>query len=266
MLTIDRALCLYWTVWKQTYGQITYTKYYILILTTICIALNSHVLFLNGYRTSDGTIICYATRTNPEYIYNQWERVHLAVYNLCPFAIMCICNTYIIYVTVKTSRPQTERTPYRIHRKSLERYRQFTALLIIVTFVFVLLTLPACIYFVFFRNDFVWKIQKTYRYMIQILLNSIQFTSHGINFFLYCFSAKSFRYELHAMFRELLSHCRCKYRLSCVSTRHNNHIRQYVNYNHPQTIYDRKRLNANRRIQMNHYKFTSTFDKNLYRM
>lgn len=262
---IDRALSLYWTVWKQTYGQIRYTKYYIFILTTICIALNSHILVLNGYRNPSGTIVCYATRTNPEYIYNQWERVHLVVYNLCPFAIMSICNTYIIYVTAKSSRPQTERTPYRIQRKSLERYRQFTALLIIVTFAFVLLTLPACIYFVFFRNDFVSKTQRIYRYMIQILLNSIQFTSHGINFFLYCFSAKSFRYELHGMFREFISHCHCKYRLSCVSTRHNqNQQRQSVNYNHHQTIYERQRLKKNNRaIQMNHYKFTSTFDRRM---
>ncbi len=257
---IDRALSLYWTVWKQTYGQLIYTKYYILILTTICIALNSHILFLNGYRTSSGRIVCYETRTNPKYIYNQWERVHLVVYNLCPFAIMCVCNTYIIYVTVRSSRTHTEKTANRIPRKSIERYRQFTALLIIVTFAFVLLTLPACIYFVFFRNDLVSKTQRNYRFMIQILLNSIQFTSHGINFFLYCFSASSFRYELHGMFHELISKYRCKYRLTFVDTRDNDHIRRYVNNNHHQTILERQRLNFNREIQMNHFQFSSMCD------
>jgi hypothetical protein len=256
-LLIDRALSLYWLQWKQSYGQIRYTKYYILILTTICIALNSHILIYNGYRTSSGRIVCYATRKNPEYIYNQWESVHLVVYNLCPFAIMCICNTYIIYVTVKSSRTQTEITPNRIHRKSVERYRQFTALLIIVTFAFVLLTSPACIYFVCFRNDFVSNNQRDFRFMIQILLNSIQFTSHGINFFLYCFSAKSFRYELHGMFRELTSHCHYTYRWSCAVTRQNSNVQQYVNYNHAQTILERQRINFNREIQMNHYKFNS---------
>jgi hypothetical protein len=181
---------------------------------------------------------------------------------------MSICNTYIIFVTVRSSRNQTETTVNRIHRKSVEKYRQFTALLIIVTFAFVLLTLPACIYFVFFRNVLVSKTQRTYRYMIQILLNSIQFTSHGINFFLYCFSAESFRYELREMFQEIISICHFRHRCSCAFIRHNDNKRRYVNPNHRQTILERQQMNINREMQMNHYKFNfpesnSTSDKNL---
>ncbi len=207
--------------------------------------MNSHILFLNGYRTSSDHVVCYATRSNPGYMYPQWERVHLVVYNLCPFAIMCTCNTYIIFITVRSSRAQTKSTPGRIHLKSIEKYRQFTALLIIVTFAFVLLTLPACIYFVFFRNNLVSKTQRNYRYMIQILLNSIQFTSHGINFFLYCFSASSFRHALYEMFRGLIPNCRCTYRWSDDDTEHNDHKRRYVNHNHDETILERQRMNFN---------------------
>ncbi|CAF0825233.1 unnamed protein product [Adineta steineri] len=270
-VSLDRALNLYWPQWKRLYGRIRYTKYYIMVLTTICLALNSHILFLNGYRTSTGIITCYSTRSNPDYIYPQWERVHLVLYNLCPFAIMLICNTYIIFVTVRSSRTQqTELTPAKLQRKSLERYRQFTALLIIVTFAFVLLTLPACIYFVFFRNYFVTKAHRTYRFMVQIFLNSIQFTSHGINFFLYCFSAKSFRHELHGMFRELLTSCQCKCRLSLKDNRQHDHIRQYINNNNNniEPIIQHQQLLYNRDMQMNRYKFNffpefkSTSDKN----
>jgi hypothetical protein len=258
VLLIDRALNLYWSQWKQSYGRLKYTKYYIIVLTSICIALNSHILVLNGYRTSSGIITCYATRTNPDYIYPQWERVHLVLYNLCPFAIMCICNTYIIFVTVRSSRAQIESTPIKIYRKSIERYRQFTALLILVTFAFVILTSPACIYYVFFRNNLALKAQRNYRYMVQILLNSIQFTSHGINFFLYCFSAKSFRYELHGMFRELVSSCHCTCRWSFFNdNRPNGHIRKYVNNNNnnDESSLERQRMYRNREMQMNHYKF-----------
>jgi hypothetical protein len=239
---LDRALSLYWSQWKQSYGRIKYTKYYILILTTICLALNSHILVLNGYRTSSGVIICYTTPSNHGYIYPQWERVHLAVYNLCPFAIMCICNTYIIYVTVRSSRAQIEIKSRGNRRKSIERYRQFTALLIIVTFAFVLLTLPACIYFVFFRNHLALRTERNYRYMIQILLNSIQFTSHGINFFLYCFSANSFRHQLCGMFRGLISKRR---------------KRRYVNQNYPPRIFELQQRDCNRALQMNNFKFDS---------
>jgi hypothetical protein len=211
--------------------------------------LNSHILFLNGYRTPEGDITCYARRSNPGYIYPQWERVHLVVYNLCPFAIMCICNTYIIYVTFQSSRVQIEIASRECRRKSIERYRQFTALLIIVTFAFVLLTLPACIYFVFFRHNLVTKHPRNYRFMIQILLNSIQFTSHGINFFLYCFSANSFRHELCEMFRGLITKCRW----ICRNTRQDNRKRRYVNRNYLPSTFEHRQ----RELKMNNCKFSS---------
>ncbi|CAF0777222.1 unnamed protein product [Rotaria sordida] len=242
-VSLDRALSLFWLQWKQTFGRLRYTKYYIIFLTFICIALNSHVLFLNGYRKSSGTIVCYSTRSNPSYIYPQWERVHLVLYNLCPFTIMCICNTYIICVTVRSSRSQVVLGPYKNYRKGLEKYRQFTALLIIVTFAFVILTLPACIYFVFFRQVFVSTTQRSYRFMIQILLNSIQFTSHGINFFLYCFSASSFRHELCEMLQELLHNCRC-IRCWCFKTNRKNYpIRRYDRTDKNGSPLERQRMN-----------------------
>ncbi|CAF1208895.1 unnamed protein product [Rotaria sordida] len=247
-VSLDRALNLHFLHWKQTYGKRKYTKYYISILTIICIALNSHILFLNGYRTSAGNIKCYATKNNSDYIYPQWERVHLVVYNLCPFAIMCICNTYIIVVTVRSSRAQAESTPPTLQRKNIERYRQLTALLIIVTFAFVLLTLPACIYFVFFRHNLESKTERTYRYMIQISLNSVQFTSHAINFFLYCFSAKSFLNELSDMFNECLNCCQGNDEEWSFMGMRTNH-----QYNEPTS--EHQRTNNEQEMHIRNYKF-----------
>ena len=246
----DRALNLFWLHWKQSFGKLKYAKYYISILTFVCIALNSHILFLNGYRTSSGQIKCYSTRDNPGYIYPLWERVHLAVYNLCPFAIMCICNTYIIAVTVRSSRAQIESTPPTVQRKYTERYRQLTALLIIVTFAFVLLTLPACIYFVFFRHNLESKTDRTRRHMIQISLNSVQFTSHAINFFLYCFSAKSFLNELHDMFNEFVSYCQGNDEDWTI-----NDIRLPDINPYDESTLEHQRTDEEREMQVKHYKF-----------
>ena len=200
MACLDRCLSLYFLTWKQNYGKLSRTKYHIAILTVICLLLNSHILFLNGYRTnsSKSAIKCYATKTNPNYIFPNWERVHLVVYNICPFIIMCICNTYIIYVTIRSARIRLPST------NQYSRHRQLSIMLIFITFAFVLLTLPSCIYFVFFRHrmpkedDF-----RTYRYLVQISLGSVQFTAHAINFFLYCFSANNFRNELRDFLREV---------------------------------------------------------------
>lgn len=148
---------------------------------------------------------CYATRTNPQYIFPKWERVHLVVYNLCPFVIMLSCNMYIISITVRSARI---RTSGKGSRSSTARHRQLTLMLMFVTFGFVLLTLPSCIYFVFFRHRMPTSDSfRTYRYMVQICLSSVQFTSHAINFFLYCFTATNFRHELRDFMQEI---CSCR--------------------------------------------------------
>ncbi|CAF0784767.1 unnamed protein product [Didymodactylos carnosus] len=196
-VSVDRCLSLYSMSWKQMCGKPTYAVYHILILTSFCLLLNCHILFKNGYRIDNSScikdcVICYQTRTNSKYIFPNWERVHLIVYNLCPFIIMCICNTYIIYISINSSRIKTKSC------RSQNQLRQITIMLIAVTFAFMVLTLPACIYFVFFRHN-MSHYPRLYRYMIQIILVSIQFTSHAINFFLYCFTATNFRHELCAI-------------------------------------------------------------------
>lgn len=191
-------------------GKLSYTKYHLGALTTICLILNSHILIFNGYRTdsSPPTIKCYATRTNPHYIFPQWERVHLVMYNLFPFIIMFFCNIYIISITIRSARVRTSQrliTSTGSKRRSAgSRHRQLSWMLMLVTFAFVLLTLPSCLYFVFFRHRMSPnKYSRSYRHMVQICLSSVQFTSHAINFFLYCYSATNFRNELRDFLSEI---------------------------------------------------------------
>lgn len=117
-----------------------------------------------------------------------------------------------------TIRTQSESVFTKNNRKNVERYRQFTLLLIIVTFAFLVLTLPACIYFVFFRRTALFETERDYRFMVQIFLNSIQFTSHGINFFLYCFTAKTFRHELREMCSEAFNKLKAMLRIGSTSS------------------------------------------------
>lgn len=225
LILIDRCLSLYFLTWKQTYGKLSNAKYNIILLTIICLSLNSHILFLNGYREnpSSAGINCYASQKNPRYIYPQWERVHLFSYNLCPFLIMCICNTYIIYITVRSARIRLPKA------KQFPQHRQLSIMLISITFAFVLLTLPSCIYYVFFRHRMSQSTApRMFRYMVQICLGSVQFTAHAINFFLYCFTTKKFRNELSDFIKEVLF-CFVK---PSISTTFNNVISKDANKNH----------------------------------
>ncbi len=114
---------------------------------------------------------------------------------------MCLCNTYIIYVTIRSARIRVPTTG------QFSRHRQLSIMLMLVTFAFVLLTLPSCIYFVFFRHRMSPEIEaRSYRHMVQICLGSVQFTAHAINFFLYCFSTKNFRNELRDFMHDIFSY------------------------------------------------------------
>ncbi|CAF1520027.1 unnamed protein product [Adineta steineri] len=75
------------------------------------------------------------------------------------------------------------------------KQKRLTYLLLFVTFLFVLLTTPVMIYNVFLRNLLIDR--KPLKYILQGILLSMQFTSHAINFFVYCYGASIFRYELN---------------------------------------------------------------------
>ena len=212
LVVLDRCLSLHFLDWRQNFGKLSRTKYHIAIVTITCLLLNSHILIFNGYRTDPPyrLVKCYATRTNPYYIFPQWERVHLVVYNMCPFIIMLLCNVYIISITIRSARVRTVKSfnsSGNALRPQGSRHRQLSFMLMLVTFAFVLLTLPSCLYFVFFRHRMEHtKHLRNYRYMVQICLSSVQFTSHAINFFLYCFSATNFRNELSNLILNLFAH------------------------------------------------------------
>jgi hypothetical protein len=120
---------------------------------------------------------------------------------------MLLCNIYIIYVTIRSARVRTS-----MPGQYASRHRQLSVMLMFVTFAFVVLTLPSCIYFVFFRHRMsADQDLRINRYMVQICLSSIQFTAHAINFFLYCFSTKNFRSEFQDFVEELILHLsKCK--------------------------------------------------------
>lgn len=91
----------YWKIFMQKPKRINMI---ILFLSVTIFATNAHILFRNGYvdiieinsqmpngsltTTFEEHVSCYRARGDREYIFPRWERIHLALYNLVPFAIM----------------------------------------------------------------------------------------------------------------------------------------------------------------------------------
>ena len=191
LVSLDRCLSIHFLFWHRQLGQTKYATYIIFAVAIIILILNSHLLFLNGYRIQNCVpyakrtcYICYARVTDPDYIFPKWEKIHVIIYNFFPFSIMLISNGFIIHRSLSTGSTHQQRI------KSIDsgnsgsqnrqrRQRQMTCILVSVTFLFVFLTTPVMIYNVFLRNYL--KDRKPLKYIVLGILLCVQFTSHAVS-------------------------------------------------------------------------------------
>lgn len=208
MVSLDRLMIVYLPMWKSFINKKNRVNILIFFIVVTIFSLNMHLLFLNGYTIEtytniyknssngsyDQSVICYRNKFDPEYIFPKWERAHLIIYNLLPFSIMFFCNSMIIY-NIKFARKIQSKT-----KSGNKKKKRMTYMLILVTFSFMFLTLPSVIVHTFF-TEFLSK--KSYRRIVNIIVNNLLHTSHSINFFLYVFSAPNFRLEVSKTFEFL---------------------------------------------------------------
>lgn len=216
IVSFDRLMIVYSLFWKLHMHKAFKIRCIIGAVVVTVIGLNSHLLFNNGYvndlydqrreilnftqtynLTTDKFIIpkqdvvCYKSRSDDKYIFPKWETVHLFFYCLIPFTIMLTCNSIIIYNVKFASKVES------VAQNSVKRKRRMTLMLIVVTFAFIILTLPSVIVHTFFRDSLK---KKPYRRLVNMIVNNLLYTSHSINFFLYILSAPNFRAELYKLF------------------------------------------------------------------
>ena len=205
IVSIDRVMVVYCTCWNKYMHKPNRINLVIILIILIIFMSNVHIVLYNGYTehfnstqtdilSSDSNqtvqlqkVVCYRSKSDSKYIFPKWEKVHLLIYNAIPFGIMLVCNSMIIY-NVKFARRVQSQT-----KSSAKKKRRMTLMLVLITFTFMILTLPSVITHTFLRE---FLINKTYRRMVNIIVNSLLHTSHAINFLLYVYSAPNFRAEI----------------------------------------------------------------------
>jgi hypothetical protein len=154
LVSFDRFMIVYSRKWVLKITNKPH-RFDILIGSIIVLIFlaNSHLLFLNGYTVTNlnvtnhqnisnsietpTEVVCYKSRNDPHYIYPKWQRYHIFIYNFIPFGIMLFCNTMLIYnLKFKTKKVKSSTSSSR------QRIQRITTTLIIVTFSFIILTLP----------------------------------------------------------------------------------------------------------------------------
>ncbi len=160
-------------------------------------ALNAH--YFRTFRLAKG---CSA---DPDYLsfhVNIWSWIHYTVVSFVPFVILLFSNVGIIAkitFTNRIKRNQMQQSSAGIKMTSM------TAILLLVSFMFLLTSTPISIYIVVTYK--VWdslsdegKALADLWFPIVVLL---AYVNHSCNFFLYCISGPKFRRELVQMFAKL---------------------------------------------------------------
>jgi hypothetical protein len=128
-----------------------------------------------------------------------WNKLHLFLYALLPFPILLSLNLVVIYLTADAAKSAHElagptATNPTQHYKRFKSGQNFvTRLLIILTLSFLLTTMPSTIMYAFYHRQI---LAIRYGRVLLNLLNTLQFSRHGLNWIIYLYSSSYMREEL----------------------------------------------------------------------
>ncbi|CAF2498806.1 unnamed protein product [Rotaria sp. Silwood2] len=176
---LDRYLSLS-RLHRTWFGQSKNVLIIIACIMSILLLLNFHFFLFICYYTADGTI---SVSSWLYVVYPLWDYVNLGVYNCVPFILMIAFNSGVIYHLIHLRHTSTIQNS-RIQHRSIS----FT--LVITTFLFLIMTIPATVGFAFFSESNV---------TVLYLLDGLLYTYHILSFPLYMIIFDEFRLEFFYM-------------------------------------------------------------------
>jgi hypothetical protein len=175
-LCLDRYLLL--SRHRRTW--FSYSKNVLIVIACVIgvlILFNLHVVIFGCFYDVNGSI---SPDSHLYLIYPLWNYVTLVVYNCLPFVLMVLLNSGVIYYLIDLRRTSTVRN-------SRIQHRSISITLVITTFLFLIMTIPATVAYSFFINVGDPSILE--------LLDGMLFTYHVTSFPLYFITLQEFRQE-----------------------------------------------------------------------
>ena len=129
-----------------------------------------------------------------------WPWIDMFKYCFFPFTLMITCNIALIYKVIQAVSLRRQSTTQESDSNSA--VSSMTIVLITISFTYIILTMPICIFFI---------TSSTHRYIVgtyfyaqlklwHTLGHLFAHANHCVNFYLYCVSGKQFRTELVKLF------------------------------------------------------------------
>ncbi|CAF1468973.1 unnamed protein product [Adineta steineri] len=179
-ICFDRYLSLS-RIHKTWFAQSRNVLIIIICIVTIFTLINFHFFLFACYDNDDGTINMEARLYE---IYPLWNYINLVLYNCLPFIFMIAFYGNVIYHLMRFRHTNISQNLRR-------QYRSMSVTLIIMTFLFLIMTMPATICSGFFYAS----TSKFIRHLFDYIL----YTYHILSFLIYLITFREFRKEVILM-------------------------------------------------------------------
>ena len=137
------------------------------------------------------------TWTHFEYINLHIYFYQLTLVLVLPFIIVLVCNSLVIYQIHRVRKAAGNS-----RSRAAQRSHKTTWMLLAISFTYLITMLPLVVI------SFIWRVALENKYVdmvftlypIQQFVSVISFCNYGVNFFIYIWSGRSFRFELKRIF------------------------------------------------------------------
>ena len=189
IMTLERVIGVCWPHKVRQICTRTRIRGSVIIMTLSIWVINIPSIWINSSNNNSEELTCVVE--NHVLAYDIWPWIDLTIYSLLPFFIMMTCNITIIYTVFRSQRSIT--------RDGGNKMTAMTVTLLIVTFVFFLLTAPFVIYSC--TADYLYNYAPQINYLLFYFIASfLRYVNNSVNFPLYCMSGRAFRRELKRLF------------------------------------------------------------------
>ncbi len=141
------------------------------------------------------TVYCFFTPEAWDFGTLVWPWIDLVVLSIAPVLIIFSANLLIVSQVVRASRRRSEQMQVK-GGSGEDTSRSLTFMLISVSMVFLLTTIPSCIYFIGVAVN-LWPLEPPEELfkteVAYVVVNILYYFNNCMNFFLYCVSGSRFR-------------------------------------------------------------------------
>lgn len=174
----------------------------LLVIAVAMIVLNVHHFATvdEGY-DSFSKYQCSTKKDHEFFMTKIWYWMDGVAFSVAPFCALIILNFFIINGIRDSVKKQRDLT--NLQQKQTKQHNQITVMLVTVSLVFTLLTLPNSVFFI---SRGYWDYKKSnYQIALHLLIYQLVFVltdlNHAVNFYLYFLSGKKFRKHFISMLR-----------------------------------------------------------------